>query len=556
MISDDPKEMADCFADTFASIHTTTIPANPAPHQQGEADAVLEDVSFRSADVFVILSHLDPNTAMGQDGLHPQLLKSCAASLTAPLFMIFKKSLQERSLPLVWKAALVIPIFKKGTRHDLVNYRPVSLTSVPCKILERLIFKGLYTFFSDNQILTDEQFGFRPGRSTEDQLLLTYDEISSCLDSGSPVDLIMFDFSKAFDVICHAILIEKLRLLGVQGSLIGWIEDFLVGRTMQVLVKNTTSDTRVVSSGVPQGSVLGPNLFLIYINHVASNLTCSYKIFADDLKIYMKLDRNAPHASAASLQEDINLLYSTAASWGLAMNFRKCAVLRFRRRFQVDDPFPYSLNNNLIPDVSAYRDLGVIIDSDLKFHDHCTSSAAKAAGVAHNFLKSTRCRSPDFMMHILKSHIRPILEYASPVWNSGYIQDLKRLEAVQRMWTRNILRLREREYGERLKELDLFSVQGRLLRADMIKCWKICHGACHITPDKLWDLNIDGRTRGHRYKIRVCRGQVDARTRFFSHRVVRDWNGLPGWLVDENSLTQFKKGLADALGDRLFAYQA
>ena len=140
------------------------------------------------------------------------------------------------------------------------------------------------------------------------------------------------------------------------------------------------------------------------------------------------------------------------------------------------------------------------------------------------------------------------------MWNSGYIQDIKRLEAVQRLWTRHILGLQDKEYGVRLQALNLFSVKGRFLRADIIKCWKIFHGHCHISPEMLWDLNVDSRTRGHTLKIKSCRGQVDARTRFFSHRVVRDWNGLPGWLVQEHSLPQFKKGLATALGDKLYEY--
>lgn len=306
----------------------------------------------------------------------------------------------------------------------------------------------------------------------------------------------------------------------------------------------------------PGSSVLGPILFLLYINHIASNLTCSYKIFADDLKVFMKLDFDDPSTSSKHLQRDIDMLHVTARSWGLTMNLQKCAVLHFRRRFHTHEFAPYTLNGSKIPCVSSYTDLGVIVDDEMKFHEHCMRAAGKAGGVAHNFLKSTRCRSPDFMIHILKSHIRPILEYASPVWNSGYVQDLKRLEAIQRLWTRNVLGLKDVEYGTRLQKLDLYSVKGRLLRADMLKCWKIFHGHCPISPGRFWDLNADGKTRGHSLKIKHCRGQIDARTRFFSHRVVRDWNDLPGWLVNESSLPQFKKGLSAVMGARLYEYPA
>ena len=219
VISDNPKEMADCLLEAFCGVHSSKIPDNPAPHQCCEA--VLDDVNFLPSEIRALLSNLDPNSAMGMDGFHPYLLKSCASALTPPFCLIFRQSLREGKLPVSWKQSLIVPIFKKGSRHDPKNYRPVSLTSVPCKSLERVIAKGLNTFFTDNNILTDEQFGFRHGRSTEDQLLLTYNEITQGLDAGHPVDLVMFDFSKAFDVVCHAVLLEKLTLVGIQGRLIG-----------------------------------------------------------------------------------------------------------------------------------------------------------------------------------------------------------------------------------------------------------------------------------------------------------------------------------------------
>ena len=217
------------------------------------------------------------------------LLKSCASQLAYPLFKIFCLSLEESKLPEAWKVSQVTPIFKKGSRYVPLNYRPVCLNSVPCEGLEHIIAARLNEYLEENSILTEHQFGFRAGRSTLDQLILVYDCISTWYDEGSAVDLLLFDFSKAFDVVSHSVLLTKLKLLGIDSNLIAWIEAFLTGRTMSVAIRDAHSRPRQVLSGVPQGSVLGPILFLLFVNHIAANLSCQFKIFADDLKMYMNV---------------------------------------------------------------------------------------------------------------------------------------------------------------------------------------------------------------------------------------------------------------------------
>ena len=551
--TDAPFEMAECFSAAFASVYNTDTPTDPAPHQRSEEpDRVLEDIEFGPSEVKNILLALDVNSSMGPDGLHPHLLKACADTLAYPLCKIFHLSPEEGALPPLWKLSLVIPIFKKGSHADPLNYRPICLPSVAAKCLERLIAQELLMFFTENNVLTDHQFGFRPGMCTEDQLLITYDYVSRGIDEGKIIDLVLFDFAKAFDVVCHSILLDKLRCIGVGGRLLGWLHEFLTVRNMQVTVKSTLSSPREVMSGVPQGSVLGPILFLVYINHIAANLSCQYKIFADDLKIYTCISNPD---SAKSFQTDINHLHVTARSWGLRMNTKKCAALRFQRRSATLEPRPvYMLDGQQIPNESAQLDLGVLIDDQLKFHDHTRNVTRKAGGVAHSFLKGTVCRDSDFMVHIFMSHIRPILEYASTVWNTGYLQDIRRLESIQRLWTRQIKGLEGEEYATRLRVLDMYSVKGRFLRADLIKCWKIFNGKSPIKPTDLWDTSSDSRTRGHRHKIRVKRCEVDARARFFSERVVQDWNSLPDWAVASATMSEFKAALDTCLTDKLFDY--
>ena len=557
-ISDNPTVMTECFASSFANIYNRQAPAEPSPHQI--CDSRLSTFMFSVDDVLRVLLNLDASSAMGSDSIHPCFLKSCSSVLCKPLYLIFNRSLMEGDIPLEWKKSLVVPIFKKGSRYDPLNYRPISLTSVSCKCMERLVVDQLYEYLEVHNILSSEQFGFRSGRSTMDQLLLSYNDISDWLDSGLVVDLILFDFSKAFDVVCHTVLLRKLRSIGIHGRLLLWIERFLLGRTMQVTIQGAVSSPKSVTSGVPQGSVLGPVLFLIYINHVAAHLSCKYKIFADDLKVFMGIrdptsDTNTVSHDAGQYQLDIDCLCKTAKSWGLHMNHTKCTVLRFKRKNH-DLPAPtYHLDSKPLRVSRTQSDLGVVVDDTLKFHDHIQRTAHKAGGLAQNLLKCTVCRTREFMLQLLVTHIRPVIEYCSCVWNTGYHQDVRLLESVQRRWTKKIEGLQDLDYGSRLKALNLFSVQGRLLRADLIQYWKILNGKSVIKPDDLFLLSpAYSRTRGHRLKLSHRRTQTEGRRRFFGFRHVAVWNGLPESVVTSHTLPSFKSSLVSSLGDKLFHF--
>ena len=555
-LSDSPSSMAEQFAESFSEVYNCVSPDNPAPHQHH--DGRLEELVITTENVKSALASLDSDSAMGPDSVHPLFLKSCSSELAQPLTIIFNRSLREGVVPGAWKTSTVVPIFKKGTRYDPLNYRPVSLTSVCCKTLERIIAEHLTTYLEEASLLDPNQFGFRAGRSTMDQLILVYSEVSQKVDEGGIVDVILFDYSKAFDVVHHGILIEKLHCLGIQGNSLQWIESFLTGRLMNVAVKGVMSKPRKVLSGVPQGSVLGPLLFLIYINHIASKLSCKYKIFADDLKIYACVHhRSFPVVTAPSttdVQSDIDLLYITSSSWGLQMNPKKCAVLRFSRAYHDLTPAEYVMNGLTIPSVNSHLDLGVLVDTNLKFHGHIRTTVHKAGGLAQNFLKSTVCRKPEFMLFLLTTHIRPIIEYCSCIWNTGYQGDLILLESVQRRWTKQIESVKNLEYSDRLRELNLYSVRGRLIRADLIQYWKIFNGKSHITASDLFQLAPQSGTRGHCYKIFMPSTYTEVRKRFFNVRCIPTWNSLPQHVVTAPSIYCFKKLLAEELGDVLFQF--
>ena len=302
------------------------------------------------------------------------------------------------------------------------------------------------------------------------------DYITEAVDNRLIVDLLFFDYSKAFDRVSHPILLRKLVDIGITDPLLSWIECFLRERTMQVRISGKLSSSVAVSSGVPQGSVLGPILFLVYVNYVAASLTCEYKLFADDIKIYVCFSREDNYNGEQRVQSNINALVHSGKAWGLEMNVSKCVCMRFTPR---NSPLcysgrsPYKIDHATIDFVQSYSDLGVTVDRTLKFHSHIKRVVNIANALTNNILGSTLCRDKEFILNVYLYHVRPQLEYGSALWCTGYRGDLKLLERVQRRWTKSVVGLEDLPYNARLESLNLFSLAGRILRNDMITIWKI-----------------------------------------------------------------------------------
>ena len=546
--------MANIFVDAFAGVFESSAPDSPFPHQN--CFSTLNSVPVSAEMVHRELCQLDTDSSMGPDGVHPMLLKSCANYLTLPLALIFSKSMDSGAIPVEWKKSHIVPLFKKGSRYDALNYRPISLTSVCCKVLERLICRCLFDYLDSCEILCESQFGFRSGRSVEDQLLLTYDYITRSVDRSHSVDLVLFDFSKAFDLVSHGVLLSKLFSIGVRDPLLSWIRSFLLLRSMRVVVGGRVSEPRPVTSGVPQGSVLGPLLFIIYVNHLPSYLRNKVQFFADDLKLYVSFPADPSEALVLTdqFQVDIDTVVRVSNSWGLVLNPDKCVQIHFGSSRCAADARRYYLNGQQIQLVGSHRDLGILVDTSLRFHIHIKYIVNRAAALANNLLQTTLCREPDFMRTLYISHIRPLLEFCSPLWNTGFVGDLQLLESVQRRWTKNVSALEEKPYGERLLALDLYSVKGRLLRCDLIRCWKIFNGESVVQPSDLFELPASRRTRGHCFKVNHVRARLECRRRSFAIRVVPLWNNLPESVVISETLNEFKKGLHAVIPDLLYGY--
>ena len=336
------------------------------------------------------LEKLDTSKSAGPDGLHPRLLRECADVLAEPLALLYQLSLDSGQVPSQWKKSVISPIFKKGAKNIATNYRPVSLTSLLCKLLEGIIREAVVKHLLDNNLLTTKQFGFLKGRSTQLQLLTFLDHVATSLEAdpeGGAVDTIYLDYMKAFDTVPLRRLLHKLRAYGITGTLLRWMESFLVGRSQQVAVNGTCSGSSPVLSGVPQGSVLGPILFVLFINDIVDQLETNMLLFADDSKLFNHVSVQTAAEDCAAIQRDLVRLEDWSRTWLLRFHPGKCHVLTLGEFMNTPcRAYNYQLCGQSLEHVFEERDLGVIIDSSLTFELHIDNKV----NVANAFLGMVR----------------------------------------------------------------------------------------------------------------------------------------------------------------------
>ena len=322
---------------------------------------VLDSVTISPTIVYNKLCKLKPDKSPGPEGWPVLALKETAQELSLPLSILFNKSLQSSSVPDTWKQAFVTPIHKKGDRSKAENYRPISLTSTVGKIMESIIRDQVYQYLTANNLFVHNQHGFISGKSCLTQLLHAMNHWTTSLDQNIPVDILYLDFQKAFDSVPHYRLFVKLDAYGIRGKLLDWIKLFLVNRRQKVVLNGVSSNWSTVHSGVPQGSVLGPLLFIIYVNDIPSLIDSQILMFADDTKIFREIKTRADFTQ---FQKDIDYLLAWSVKWQLKFNISKCYILHLGTSHSYGD---YYLDGNRITVSDITRDLGVMVDSSLKF---------------------------------------------------------------------------------------------------------------------------------------------------------------------------------------------
>ena len=369
--ADKPQVIADLFNAHFQSVQK--LPSVDNCSEDICDDITTSDLpSFEvsNAEVKHYLNTIDVNKATGPDGISGWLLKECADEICDSLTKLFNKSLRTGVVPTEWKIANIIPLYKNGVKSHIENYRPISLLSLVSKILERCLLKQLLSRIT--HLIHHNQHGFLPGKSCTTHLLATFNDIGSRLDMGEEIDILYTDMSKAFDRINHKLLLAKLKHVGLPYSFLRWTSSYISNRRQQVTVLGATSQSLPVVSGVPQGSILGPILFLIYSNDILS--TCEKgAMYADDLKCYKPI---ASLHDANSFQSEINSVCCATQNCLLDFNESKCSVLRISRKVNRIE-HSYQINDSVLPTVNKIKDLGVHITSNLDWTEHAYNVSKK-----------------------------------------------------------------------------------------------------------------------------------------------------------------------------------
>ena len=535
-VSDD-RGMAELLNEYFASVYTvedtSEIPSVPIVYQGNEP---LEKIEITEEIVLKKIGKLNAYKSAGPDGFHPRVIKEVKEEIAPHFSDIYKASLSHRKAVKDWKLQNIAPIFKKGSKNEPGNYRPISLTSVPGKIVESIVVDSIRSHLESNNLILDSQHGFRNGRSCLTNLIDFFHDMFSIYDKSRAIDVLYLDFRKAFDKVPHKRLMAKVRGIGIVGEVGDWIEDWLSNRKQRVVINGECSEWRDVTSGVPQGSVLGPLLFIIYINDLDLGLVSKISKFADDTKLGISADSDI---AVKQLQEDLKKIGEWSERWQMPFNVEKCKVMHIGYK---NKHAKYELLGKEIESCQQEKDLGVLITSDLQASKQCIEAEKKAQKILGYIKRQFTTRKKETILTLYNALVRPHLEYAVQFWAPSQRKDIERLESVQKRATKLIPSIRHIGYHRRLQHLNLYSLEKRRLRGQLIETFKILKGIDNIDHRNLFTLSSN-QTRSNGWKVELKRYNTSHCGNFFTYKIASFWNRLPADVVNSTSINQFKNSL-------------
>ena len=536
-VTSNSSQKSEMLSNHFNSVFTTEDLDNfpdkgPSPHP------VIENINVCSNGIRNQLNSLDVHKATGPDGISARILKETSDISALILRIIFVSSLEHGIVPSDWKIAHVVPVFKKGDRSNPCNYRPISLTSIVSKVLEHILSSHIMKHLESNGILHSCQHGFRHNRSCESQLISLVHELMQNHDNNIQSDIILTDFAKAFDKVPHNRLLYKLQWYGISGKIHQWINSFLSNRSQKVTVEGSFSTPTLVTSGVPQGTVLGPLLFLTYINDLPDCLShCTIRLFADDCILYRPIQ--SEHDSAL-LQRDIDSLIKWCNTWQMKLNIDKCCSMSILPCKYHHD---YHMSNTPLSSVSYCKYLGVTIQSDLKWNKHVQQITRKANNCLSMLQRNIKIASIETKTLAYQSLVRSQLEYAATVWSPWQSYLIQNIEKIQRRAARYV----SNNYSpyisvtQLLQSLGWETLERRRTNARLSMMHKMINQQIIIPYNSyLQYSNINFTRESNCYKfIQFNCHKNTFQSSFFPYTVPK-WNKLPDNVVNSLSLPQFK----------------
>ena len=519
------------FTDVFSKNEHTQVPLldRSAPF--------MNDIAVSKDGVIKLLKGLNPAKALGPDELHPRVLKELATELGPVLAHLFQQSIDTGEIPKEWSLANICPLFKKSDRSLACNYRPVSLTCVPCKLLEHIVCSNIMAHLDEYKLLSDRQHAFRKGHSCETQLTTVINDWPKILDNRGQVDTFILDFEKAFDTPPHELLKSKLFGYEIGGKTLKWIDSFLCFRQQRVVVNGVKSDWAPVLSGVPQGTVLGPLLFSLYINDISSDIESEIRLFADDCVCYREIK---DEKDTMKLQRDIDRLGSWARKWGMRFQPVKCNMMQLTRKWIKKIHASYTLEGTNLENVESIKYLGVTITSDLRWNTHVSNVCTKANRTLGFLRRNLHSCPQEVKEAAYKGLVRPVLDYGSSVWDPPGVVLQEELESVQKRAARFVTGNYDYETGSMtgiLGQLKWESLKKRRKDNRLILLYKGLKGKASVPTDDLIPKTRRCRNQ-HSMAFQTPIANTDVYKGSFFPQTIRDWNALPDSLISSTEVAE------------------
>ena len=549
----DDKSMSDILQKQFCSVFSD--PENPSKELydiEAEYDKPLTEIKITLEDIDRALKEIKPHSSTTNDDMPALLMKKCSTTINYPLLLIWSHSLENGLVYPQYKEQIITPLHKKESRAVAENYRPICPTSHSSKTCERVVRDKIIDHLIRNNLLCKHQHGFRPGHSCLTQLLNHINIVILNFINNTDTDCIYLDYAKAFDKVDHELLIHKLKCYGIQGSLLEWIKSFLNERYQTVSVNGTHSYKSKVKSGVPQGTVLGPLLFLVYINDIDQCIKHSFiSCFADDTRVSKGISMSN---DVQYLQEDLNSVMQWTSKNNMLLHEKKFQYVNHNTgdtKLLKELPFTSEFyhyrtsNGTILAPIDSVRDLGIKVTSNLSWSPHIRNIVDDANRMAAWILSIFSTRDSEVMLTLFKSLVRPRVEYCCPLWDPKKIGDIIHLEQVQRQFTARIKDHQQLTYHQRLRALKLMSLQRRRERYSILHLHKIVHNM--VTSDLNITTNYSAR-RGLSITIPPINKHTKARFQtmrdgFFTVAAPKLFNSLPKHIRDEDKFGPFKSKL-------------